>query len=258
MGFFKEIAIEIGEPVTFHKCVVFLFELIKEQSIYVKVLLSRPELIAFCCIILFLFCCCAGFFFYGKHLKKELMNVQSWPTVKGVVVESEVLGSTNSRENSNRNSTTYSANVKYTYTVFNKQYTSSKLNWGGRFESSSKEQIQAYADLYPVGKELTVYYNETDPLRSIVEIDIKSNTFFYKLGFFMSGTIATFFFVGLIIALVNGKRSYEKAEYEKYLKSPLYQEQMKEYKRIEDSLQNEETGIDTLLPSEDTTQVRNN
>jgi hypothetical protein len=146
----------------------------------------------------------------------------------------------------------------YKRQVFNKQYTSSKLNWGGRFESSSKEQIQAYADLYPVGKELTVYYNETDPLRSIVEIDIKSNTFFYKLGFFMSGTIATFFFVGLIIALVNGKRSYEKAEYEKYLKSPLYQEQMKEYKRIEDSLQNEETGIDTLLPSEDTTQVRNN
>ncbi|NLD93216.1 MAG: DUF3592 domain-containing protein [Fibrobacter sp.] len=253
MEFLNEIAIEIGKPVTFYKCVVFFFELLKEQLIYLNVLLSRPSLIALSCIILFLYCSSVGFYIYGKHLKKKLIKVQSWPTVQGVVVESEVLGSTNSRVNSNINSTTYSAQIKYTYTVFNKQYTNSKLNWGGRFESSSKEQIQAYADMYPVGKELRVYYNETDPKESIVDIDIKGNTFIYKLGVFMCIIIATGFLCGLIIELGNERKRYEEREYEKYQKSPQYQEYLLESKRIEDSLQNEQLINETIVPSEENT-----
>lgn len=49
------------------------------------------------------------------------------------------------------------------------------------------------------------------------------------------------------------RSDYEQIEYEKYQKTPQYQEYLLESKRIEDSLQNEQLKNETIVPSEENT-----
>jgi Protein of unknown function (DUF3592) len=104
-----------------------------------------------------------GFIFSPAY--KELKNAQdslNWPTTDGVVISSEI------KESTNENSTTYSANARYKYSIGEKSYSSDQVSFG-QYSSSNPEYAQSIVQRYLAGQKVKVHFNPTNPNNSVLE-----------------------------------------------------------------------------------------
>jgi hypothetical protein len=73
--------------------------------------------------------------------------------------------------NNNGDSTTYSPQVKYTYSVGDRGYTNDRYRYGdmGTPGNRSKQIVEAF----PVGKSVDVYYPPDDPADSVLVVGLE-------------------------------------------------------------------------------------
>ena len=127
---------------------------------------------------------------------RQLMRAQAsttWPTVTGVVMISE-LGKQMGNERDE--STTYSADISYDYVANDRSYVNGAISFDGVI-SSDPSTARRLLKRYPVGKQVTVYYNPADPQDAVLEPGPTAGSWFLPSfgGSFVVVGIAVFFFL---------------------------------------------------------------
>lgn len=138
---------------------------------------------------------------------RQFMRAQAsptWPTVTGVVTISE-LGKHVGNERAT--STTYRADISYDYVANDRSYVNGAINFA-TVNSSDPAAARRLLKRYPVGKQVTVYYNPAEPQEAVLEPGPAAGSWFLPLfggGFVVVG-IAVFFFlrwIGQALTLEN-------------------------------------------------------
>lgn len=114
---------------------------------------------------------------------KESVN---WPSCTGVIVSSEM-----GRHTDSDSGTTYSADIVYEFTVNSDLISSGKVKFG-KVNTSNPSDARKVLNKYPEGKEVVVYYSESDPYESVLEPGVHKSTWFlpgFGLAFASFGAI---------------------------------------------------------------------
>lgn len=128
---------------------------------------------------------------------------ESWPTVQGKVVSSQV-----DSKRSDKGGTTYHAEVLYEYLVEGQLQSSNRVAFGG-YGSSDPSHARQIVNKYPPGSEVTVHYSPSSPGESVIETGISGRTFFlpgFGAVFFCAG-LAMFIFFPAAIKRQRASRS---------------------------------------------------
>jgi hypothetical protein len=96
------------------------------------------------------------------RLVKQI-RAREFPTVSGQVTRSEVIIASRSKGQKS-----YREAIHYAYVVDGHEYTSERPNLGGIRIGSGRRQAEALVAQYPVGKELTVFYDPAAPGDSVL------------------------------------------------------------------------------------------
>lgn len=102
------------------------------------------------------------------------MQAERWPTARGVITESKVVTS-----QGDGSSTSYTANLRYTYTVAGVRYTGNRLDfWGDDGSDYTARQI---VESHPIGREVVVYHHPDRPANSVLQPGILGKQRFFLL-----------------------------------------------------------------------------
>ena len=101
----------------------------------------------------------------GVWLLAKSFRAEHWPVTDGVIQSAEMKS-----HSGNDNSTTYSAEVTYSYQVAGANYTACKVAIGQM--SASAGYAQGILNRYPVGKKVSVHYSPGDPSDAVLETGI--------------------------------------------------------------------------------------
>src|SRR5690349_1018849 len=99
--------------------------------------------------------------FQVLQLWQKVRQSQAWPSAGGTVLKSRVSRSTIFMKG--RNVTRYTPLVDYEYSVNGKQYKGKEIMFGWAPAYSSEGRALAYVDRYPVGSQVTLFYNPSKP-----------------------------------------------------------------------------------------------
>lgn len=121
--------------------------------------------------------------FGAVYFRRISRRSQKWPTTEGVVTASKVAEMPRIRY-----VPPYQARVSYRYSVGKRRYISTALNFdgGGYF---SRSEAQRVVDRYPVGKQITVYYNPGDPTVAVLEPGGGGDSFTLSAGIGVLGLV---------------------------------------------------------------------
>lgn len=106
---------------------------------------------------------------YGSYLGYQNYLAQSWPTVSGKVIESQVTSRQQKRKGSTR--TVYDFQLKYAYEVNSRSYEGSRLSFHQRNGFAKEEQAKKILTPYPVGTKVAVHYQPDKPGVAILDTD---------------------------------------------------------------------------------------
>lgn len=101
------------------------------------------------------------------------MRAKGYPTVPGRITHSEV------KEHSDSDGSTYSAEIRYTYRVDQREYRGDRYRYGG--VSSSDGNAQRTVAAFPVGAEVTVHYHPRDPADAILIVGLEGCDLFMPM-----------------------------------------------------------------------------
>ena len=136
----------------------------------------------------------AIFFLFALPPLQYSYASKSWPAVPGTITRSEV-------DVWQRDSQThYQPDIAYSYTINGEKYTSSKITIGDPPLDNNVTRAKRLQSEYPVGKEVSVYYDPELPESSALKPGSKSG------DYMLAGFAAIFFFVGLV-ALFQGLKA---------------------------------------------------
>jgi hypothetical protein len=102
----------------------------------------------------------------------ESRAVALWPTTQGRVTGSRVVEETERRtddDGDERESTTYRADIRFTYRVGDADYSSDNWKPGMLVSTGSPKPAEAVVARYPVGRTVAVYYDPTHPDCAVLE-----------------------------------------------------------------------------------------
>lgn len=91
-------------------------------------------------------------------------EVENWPRTNGRILRSELTSKFHG-------STTYEAQIEYEYWVGEKQYTSKQVRTRGT-STKHRSDVAALVEKFPVGRQVTVYYNPEDPSDAYLEVGV--------------------------------------------------------------------------------------
>lgn len=97
-------------------------------------------------------------------LANESIN---WPNTDGVIISSEIRHKT-SHSSKGGSSSTYHADIKYSYAVVTAKFTGDKVSYGD-YGSSDRGHASSIVRRYPVGKKVKVYYKKDLPTEAVLE-----------------------------------------------------------------------------------------
>lgn len=95
---------------------------------------------------------------------------KSWPSVTGAVQSSQV-DQVTKRIKHHR----YKADIRYTYKVDGKSYSSSRIDFSTSRGYLSRSEAEGIVAKYPRGSEVRVFYKQGDPEEAVLESVIKFN-----------------------------------------------------------------------------------
>ena len=113
----------------------------------------------------------AGLAYWGWNILQSARASASWPTVEGVVTESDVSYSTDAE-----GAESYSPEVTYRYQINDVLYENNTIKFGEN-AYGSRRRAEQIAATYPVGKGVTVYFNPDQPDRSVLEPGVSGGSY---------------------------------------------------------------------------------
>ena len=111
-----------------------------------------------------------GIILFGGYRQ---MVAESYPLTTGSITHSEVT------VHHGDDSTTFGVDVKYTFEVAGKKYEGNQYRYGQW--SSSDNSARRIVDSLPVGTEVDVHYNPSDPSDAVLAVGIQSSDLFMML-----------------------------------------------------------------------------
>lgn len=131
--------------------------------------------------------------FFGVRQFLQAKASTAWPTVTGVITVAE-LGKQMGNEQDE--STTYSADLSYDYLVNDHSYVNGAVSFAG-VKSRDPSTARRILKRYPVGKQVTVYYNPDDPQDAVLEPGLRGGSWFLPLfgTLFVAVGVGLFFFL---------------------------------------------------------------
>ena len=132
---------------------------------------------------------------FGINSLSNASASENWPSTEGVVISSTV-----DSHRSQESGTTYSAEINYEYIVNKETLTSNSIKFG-EVSTGNSSDARRYANKYPAGQSVEVYYNEEDPYEAVLEPGVHASTWFLPVfgavfALFGSGFVAIGFFIG--------------------------------------------------------------
>jgi hypothetical protein len=110
-----------------------------------------------------------AFLLYKAYKARQQSDLsQGWPSVQGQVTGAHVSHSSSTDTDGNI-SYSYSPNVSYTYQVGGNTYHNDKLTFGFQQTFNNEARAQTALQRYPVGGNVTVYYNPANPSEAVLE-----------------------------------------------------------------------------------------
>lgn len=112
----------------------------------------------------------AGLTWWGWTIVRNARASASWPTVQGMITETDLEFSTD------EDGDTWTPRVAYTYLVNGISYENFTIKFGETSygsESTAREVLVRY----PVGQAVTVYYDPADPDRAVLEPGVSGGSY---------------------------------------------------------------------------------
>ncbi len=132
--------------------------------------LVAPFLLLCCGSGLLLIFCGVGVFaiYAGRKGVKQADASQGWPATTGTVTEARVTYSTQT-DTDGDSSDSYFPQVSYTYQALGQEYAGHKISFGFAKAHNSRRQAENELARYPLGSQVTVYYNPSNPAEAVLE-----------------------------------------------------------------------------------------
>jgi hypothetical protein len=137
-------------------------------------------------------------FLHRRNIKKAEESM-SWKEATGTVNGSKVIQGNNvlmSNDDDGESTPVFYPEISYTYQVGGLEYTSKRLAFTGVKSHSKRENAEKAASLYPVGKQLSVYYDPKNPKEAVVDRTAKSSSMILVFGIL-------FIIIGLATAVIG-------------------------------------------------------
>ncbi len=135
------------------------------------------------CLCLCLVLAPLAFFLYYKN-KQKISASQAWPATNGQIKAAQVI------EDSNPEGSTYAADIQYTYQIGGQEYIGKNIAIGGEGSSLSAKTVKDQVARYPVGKQVTVYYNPARPEEAALERRISGGNCFLVVAILLLAVAA--------------------------------------------------------------------
>jgi len=129
-----------------------------------------------------------GLSYWGWNILQDAKASASWPTANGIVSSSDVSHTTDSDGGD-----TYSPEVDYQYSVDGQNYSNNTIKFGEN-SYSSRNKAEGIAATYPVGRQVTVYYDPNQPVKAVLEPGVSGGSYI------VLGIGVLFFLIGVIVA----------------------------------------------------------
>jgi len=120
-------------------------------------------------------------FVLGQFQRRRARQVESWPTIPGVILSSE-LHERSSTDDDGTTSYTYQPVIEFSYKVMGLEYTSSQYRMGSRGTSYNHKKAESIANRYPVGQRVDVRYNPEKPTEAVLELGSASAPILMIIG----------------------------------------------------------------------------
>jgi Protein of unknown function (DUF3592) len=138
-------------------------------GVLITIIASGAGILISCMVSLIPILIIGGIIWYVLDQRKKARAVKQasrdWPSSPGKIVKSRVELSTG------RDIATVEPYIQYEYQVGGRQYQCDQIHSGDKiFESISKEETYDLVDRYPVGRDVTVYYNPENPAEAALEV----------------------------------------------------------------------------------------
>ena len=139
------------------------------SGVLITVIASVAGILITCLVSLIPLLIIGGIIWYVLDQRKKAQVVKQaskdWPSTAGKIVKSRV------ELSSGRDIATVEPVIAYEYQVGGRQYQCDQIHSGDKiFESISKEETYDLVDRYPVGRDVTVYYNPDNPAEAALEV----------------------------------------------------------------------------------------
>jgi hypothetical protein len=113
----------------------------------------------------------AGLSYWGWTILQDARASATWPTAAGVVTSSEVDRSTDAEGGDS-----YSPEVDYQYQVDGQTITNNQIKFGEN-SYSSRRKAEEIAANYPLGQQVTVYYEPERPTNAVLEPGVSAGSY---------------------------------------------------------------------------------
>lgn len=136
--------------------------------------------------------------FFSYQQIRESVETGSWPSANGTVIQSGI------RKDFDKGRSVYYPEVKYRYTVDNREYSGSRVavfEYGSGILADS----EAVAGRYPAGSEVKVSYNPEDPSSAVLEPGVQISMWWLLP---IAGLVLAL--LGLVGTLTNIKNLFSK------------------------------------------------
>ena len=135
------------------------------------------------------------FAIWGGMAVMEARSATDWPETQGEVTGSRVIHTINSNQKSKKQ-WYYQAEIKYRYEVDGLEYISDRLDFG-TYKHKYKSEVYptGTTNKYPVGKNVTVYYDPIDPEQAVISREVKMNTYTNLLAGIFATIVGVFLFL---------------------------------------------------------------
>jgi hypothetical protein len=140
-----------------------------------------------------------GLIFLHRRYLRQAEASMSWPEATGTVTVSKVVQGSNvlmSNDNDGESTPVFSPEISYTYQVAGLSYSSKRLSFGSVKSFSKRENAEKAAAVYPVGKQLTIYYDPKNPKEAVADRTAKKSNLMLIFGIL-------FIIIGLATILIG-------------------------------------------------------
>ena len=151
------------------------------------------------CVILISLGIAILFLFGIRNLERDYRSLH-WPVTSGVIRSVSMHGAPFNGPGADQNS--YYSDIVYDYQVAGASYSGTRVTFGGLWliynNGSNKSQVRAVLDRYPVGKQVSVYYDPNAPETAVLEPKITDRTWtplVFSVLFLLWGTLPIIAFI---------------------------------------------------------------